>query len=127
MERWRRDLTIHPKFVRDNEVYAAMAGSVPVGLYALVGRGRIVELEHLWVSPGSIGAGVGRALFEHAVGRAADLGAAMVEIEADPNAEGFYRRMGARKIGERVYEMDGERRALPLLAMEVPASAPSGP
>ena len=50
-------------------------------------------------------------------GRALD--AEVLEIEADPNAEGFYRRMGARRVGEIVYELDGRERVLPLLAVEV--------
>jgi len=40
-------------------------------------------------------------------------------IEADPNAEGFYRRMGARRVGEIVYALDGRERVLPLLTVEV--------
>ena len=44
-----------------------------------------------------------------------------MEIEADPNAEGFYRRMGARRVDEIVYEIDGRERVLPLLAMYVQA------
>jgi GNAT superfamily N-acetyltransferase len=127
MERWRADLTVSPGFVRDNETYMAVVGDTPAGFYALVGRGRTLELEHLWVSPDRIGSGVGRALFEHAMRRASELGASTVEIEADPNAEGFYRRMGAWTLGERVYEMDGERRALPLLAVEVPDSGSTSP
>jgi GNAT superfamily N-acetyltransferase len=50
--------------------------------------------------PKRIGRGIGRALFDHAVRRAASLGAGSVRIEADPYAEGFYRRMGARWVGE---------------------------
>jgi hypothetical protein len=42
-----------------------------------------------------------------------------VRIEADPNAEGFYRRMGARRVGEISYELDGRKRVLPLLAMDL--------
>jgi predicted N-acetyltransferase YhbS len=74
----------------------------------------------VWVSPEHIGAGIGRALFDHAVRRAAALGAATLIIEADPNAEGFYRRMGARRVGENVYEIEGHRRELPLLILDVP-------
>jgi GNAT superfamily N-acetyltransferase len=107
MERWRDALTITPEFIRRNEVH--------------VGEGRRIELEHLWVLPERMGAGVGRALFEHAVRTAASLGAGVVGIEADPNAEGFYRRMGARRVGEIVYEIDGRERVLPLLAMYVQA------
>lgn len=61
------------------------------------------------------------ALFEHALRTAASLGAGVVGIEADPNAEGFYRRMGARRVDEIVYEIDGRERVLPLLAMYVQA------
>ena len=89
-----------PEFVRDNEVYAAVSGGEPFGFYALTGTDRERELEHLWVSPAWIGSGAGRLLFERAMDRAASQGAKLVKIEADPNAEGFYLRMGARRVGE---------------------------
>lgn len=120
MERWREGLTITPEFVEENEVYAALVEGEPVGFYALVGQGCRIELEHLWVLPERMGTGVGRALLEHAAGRAADLGAETLGIEADPNAEGFYRRMGARRVGETTYELDGRERILPLLALDIP-------
>ena len=124
MERWRDALTVSPDFVDRNEVWAAVADDGPAGFYALVGRGRVLGLEHLWVSPARMGTGVGRRLFDHAVRRAASLGAEAVEIEADPNAEGFYARMGARRVGEEVYELDGERRVLPLLVVDAPERSP---
>jgi GNAT superfamily N-acetyltransferase len=119
MERWQESLTITSDFIRRNEVYAATLDKKIVGFYALAGRGRRIELEHLWVTPEQIGTGVGRTLFEHAVRRAASLGAEVLRIEADPNAEGFYRRMGARRVGETSYPIDGQRRVLPLLVVEV--------
>ena len=119
IELWQEALTITPEFISDNEVYGAVFEEELGGFYALVERGREVELEHLWVSPEHIGAGIGRALFDHAVRRAAALGATTLSIEADPNAEGFYRRMGARRVGENVYEIEGHRRELPLLFLDV--------
>ena len=62
--------------------------------------------------------GVGRALFDHALDRAAALGAETLGIEADPNAEGFYLRMGATRVGEIAYELDGRERVLPLLTVD---------
>ena len=118
IERWGESLTITPGFVRDSGVYAAVSGGEPFAFYALTGTGRKMELEHLWVSPAWIGSGAGRLLFEHAMGEAASRGAESVEIEADPNAEGFYLRMGARRIGENVYEIEGQRRVLPLMVVE---------
>ena len=119
MERWREGLTIAPGFVEGNEVYAAVAEGEPAGFYALVGEGPRIVLEHLWVLPERMGLGLGRALFGHALERAAALGAETLGIEADPNAEGFYRRMGARRVGEISYELDGRKRVLPLLAMDL--------
>jgi GNAT superfamily N-acetyltransferase len=116
---WSSTLTITPEFVRDNEVYAAFSGGEAVGFYALTGEGHELELDHLWVSPAWIGSGTGRLLFEHAMERAASRGASIVEIEADPNAEGFYLRMGARRVGENVYGIEGIRRTLPRLVVDL--------
>jgi GNAT superfamily N-acetyltransferase len=117
IQHWRESLTITLEFVRNNRVYAAVSGGEPCAFYALTGAGG--ELEHLWVSPGWIGSGVGRLLFEHAMREAARRGASAVTIEADPNAEGFYLRMGARRVGENVYEIEDRKRKLPLLTGEL--------
>jgi GNAT superfamily N-acetyltransferase len=58
------------------------------------------ELEDMWVEPAGMGAGYGRRLFEHAVGVARAAGASALELDADPNAVGFYERMGVARIGE---------------------------
>jgi hypothetical protein len=62
---------------------------------------------------------VGRALFEHSVEQARALGFCSLHIESDPNAEGFYERMGARRVGMNITQLDGEHRELPLLIYEV--------
>jgi GNAT superfamily N-acetyltransferase len=118
IEQWSESLTITPDVVRRNEVYAAVVEGEMVGFYALVGEGREIGLEHLWVLPEFIGTGVGRALFDHAVRRAVSMNAEVLSIESDPNAEGFYRRMGARRVGEISYPIDGQKRTLPLLIVE---------
>ncbi len=123
---WSGLLTITPAFIATSEVYAARdpAGKL-IGWYALVGSGRRLVLDHLWVLPAHIGTGIGRALFTHAVKRAAELGAEEVELEADPHAAGFYERMGARRIGERRVAMDGLERHLPLFVVEVARLGPT--
>jgi hypothetical protein len=42
-----------------------------------------------------------------------------MEIESDPNAEGFYQRLGGRRVGINIAELDGQRRELPVLAYEI--------
>lgn len=90
-----------------------------LGFYTLRVGGANWELEHLWVLPSCLRQGIGRALFAHAVGQAQSQGARRLTIESDPHAEGFYLRMGARRIGTVTRELDGQPRALPLLAHDL--------
>ncbi len=78
-----------------------------------------MSLEHLWILPERIGQGIGRALFQHAVERAAARGATSLTIEADPHAEPFYLHMGATRVGAVTSEVDGQRRELPLLVYDL--------
>lgn len=47
------------------------------------------------------------------------LGFQLLEIEADPNAEPFYQRLGAHRIGTRIREVEQQRRELPILMVEI--------
>jgi GNAT superfamily N-acetyltransferase len=58
------------------------------------------ELTWLFVAPGAMGRGVGRALVRDACALARAAGIGRLRIEADPNAVGFYERMGASRVGE---------------------------
>lgn len=119
IELWKDALTITPEFISNNQVYVALVNGEIAGFSALVVTENKVWLEHLWVLPKHIGAGLGKTLFIHAAGVAATTGAKVIEIESDPNAEGFYNRMGAKRVGEVVSTIDGEKRVLPLLAFDL--------
>ena len=119
MQLWRDTLTVTPEYIAGNEVYVARLEDAIVGFYALMGSGAKLTLDHLWLSPAQIGTGIGRNLFNHAVATARQLGAVELEIEADPNAVGFYERMGATRVGENVYELGGQPRLLPLLVYKL--------
>jgi GNAT superfamily N-acetyltransferase len=74
-----------------------VAGVVVLGSTMLHG---IALLNGLFVDPPFWRQGVGRMLFAAAVARAPALKAGAILIYAEPFAEGFYRRVGAIKIGE---------------------------
>jgi N-acetylglutamate synthase-like GNAT family acetyltransferase len=118
MQRWDADLTITPEFIANNHVYVAEDGDRLSGFYALITKDQTAELEHMWVAPHSIGTGVGKELFLSAMQKAAELRVKSVEISSDPNAEGFYKKMGAYRVGETTSELDGELRVLPRLSIE---------
>lgn len=97
---WRRELTFTPALIERCPVYVAEDGDGIAGVYALVFAAADCELEHFWVAPTRMGEGIGRALFTHAVEHCRAIGARRLWISADPNAEGFYARMRARRVDE---------------------------
>lgn len=123
IEIWRPDLTITPDFVRDNEVFLALVDGAAAGCCALVVTEDLAELEHMWIDPARMGAGLGRTLFEHTTQRARERGLSELELSADPNAEGFYKRMGAVRIGEIPADIEGQKRSLPRMKIDVSVKA----
>ena len=75
------------------------ADGAPVGVAQISLQGGWAELEILFVEPAHMGRGVGRALFEWAAQAARGADATSMNIELDPTAAPFYRRMGARDAG----------------------------
>lgn len=118
IKHWESDLTISADFVRDHHVYVAEADGEIRGFYALCVSDDKAELEHMWVTPASIGTGIGKELFLDAMEKAAALAVHDVEIVADPNAAGFYERMGATQIGEVDSPIDGQSRKIPRLKIQ---------
>jgi GNAT superfamily N-acetyltransferase len=76
----------------------------------------VCELDDLWVAPDAIGSGIGTALFRHAQARARELGAHALRWEAEPNAVGFYERMGAAAVGTATSSWG---RTLPVMRVEL--------
>jgi N-acetylglutamate synthase-like GNAT family acetyltransferase len=110
---WKSDLTVTPDLIRMYPVYCATVGSRIIAFYALSGKGDVREIEHMWVTPRYIGRGVGQQLFAHLLKQLRAMKVARLRIVSDPNAAGFYHRMGARRVGRVASTPPG--RFLPLL------------
>ncbi len=95
MEACRDELTIHPVDLERARIRVAAATTI-VGFHGIEGD----ELEWLFVAPAAEGRGIGAALFTDALGIARAAGLETLRIASDPNAAGFYERMGAQRIGE---------------------------
>jgi GNAT superfamily N-acetyltransferase len=102
---------------RTHEVLVAEASGDVLGWASLMPPvERVAVLDDLWVEPAWIGQGVGSRLFTVARDRASALGAARMEWEAEPNAIGFYERMGGYRIRDGTSEWG---RRLPIMAVTV--------
>jgi GNAT superfamily N-acetyltransferase len=95
MEACRAELTVMPADLERGRVRVACEGEV-IGFHGVIDS----ELEWLFVAPQAIGRRVGAALFTDALEIARAGGLEVLRIAADPNAAGFYERMGARLVGE---------------------------
>ena len=117
MEIWTPQLSFAPEYLESNESWVAMDGDQQIGFYTLQDKNGIAWIENLWILPAYIGKGVGRQLFLHALELARQREYKTLQLEADPNAAGFYEKMGMHKIGDRHSEVDGQPRTLPIMEM----------
>ena len=92
----RAELTLHPDELNTTQIQVAESadGSI-AGMAQVKVIERDAELLKLFVEPDRIRTGAGRLLFDWATNIARHLGAARIVIDADPDAAGFYQRMGA--------------------------------
>jgi len=114
---WTPQLTFTPEYFEENESWVAVDGDRRIGFYTLQDKNGIAWMGDLWILPEYIGKGIGRQLFVHALELVRKHKYKILQLEADPNAQGFYEKMGMRKIGERRSEVDGQPRILPLMEM----------
>ena len=119
MDIWKTQLTFPPEYFEGNESWTAEINGAPIAFYTLLEKGGSAWLENLFVDPTLIGAGIGRSLFLHAVELARQRGFKTLQLEADPNAVGFYEKMGMYKIGERHTEVEDQPRILPVLELSL--------
>jgi ribosomal protein S18 acetylase RimI-like enzyme len=119
LEIWKPQLTFDAGFFVRNESWVAEVEEKPVAFHTLIEKGGNAWIENLWVLPMWMGKGVGKQMFLHAVARSREAGYVSLQLEADPNAVGFYEKMGMRKIGERRSDVEGELRVLPVMEMRL--------
>ena len=120
MELWRHDLIVTTQYIRTEAVQVAEFASEVVGFVGLSAGDEGRHIEHLWLKPEYIGRGFGRKLFEEAAHVARTEGVIKLFIKSDPNAEAFYLKMGATRIGQEIYQLPGAvHREVPLLVYQV--------
>lgn len=114
---WADGMDFSAEGLASRERYAAEVDGRVVGWSAIIPKDDVCWLDDLWIEPEWIGRGIGTELFRHAMARGRELRAARIELEAEPNAIGFYEKMGARFV--RDSEPSEWGRILPIMALEI--------
>jgi GNAT superfamily N-acetyltransferase len=104
IEACRAELSYREEQLRSKHMrfFVLESAGIVIGFYALaLQSGQAMELEALFVEPRFIGKGFGRVLIEDAKSVASTLGATLLIIQGDPNAERFYLAAGGVLSGTR--------------------------
>jgi GNAT superfamily N-acetyltransferase len=113
VRRWAEGLG----FDNDRERWVAELDGQIVGWAALVPPvDGVAVLDDLWIDPPWFGRGLGKRLFAYAADRARELGAQRLEWGAEPNAVGFYEKLGGQKLRDHVTEWG---RVAPWMGLEL--------
>jgi N-acetylglutamate synthase-like GNAT family acetyltransferase len=116
LEQWRSNLKFEEEYIARNTVKLILKDKEVIGFFAIV-KGDNDELDHLWLLPKAIGKGYGNLVFEQILSECHTLKISSFYIISDPDAEGFYLKKGALKVGE-VYS-EPQKRMLPKLKFTV--------
>jgi len=116
---WRKDLRIEKDYIEKHIVQTILLDNELVGFFAIKTAERL--LDHFWLLPVAIGKGIGKAAFEKIKQLCSRNRIEDFTIISDPDAEGFYLKQGAVKIGE--IESIPQKRMLPKLRYSIQESA----
>lgn len=122
IELWTDELTISAQYIKNHFVFKAIDESQHsiVGFCAIEHhrQEKKLEIAHAWVLPSYIGKNIGSQLINYALKKLESLPFNRITVVADPNARGFYEKLGFRFIRE--IESIPKGRLLPVLEIEAP-------
>ncbi len=95
----RAELTVTARDFEGSQIQVAVQDGRIIAMVQLARHGRIADIDKLFVDPAALRSGAGRALFTWCAETARAAGAVALTVVADPDAAGFYRRMGMQDDG----------------------------
>lgn len=104
---WKTDLEVTPNYILKNTVVKVFDGEKFIGFFALKTEEENTELDHLWLTPGNTRQNYGRMMFEYIRLYLSSIEVEKMTLLAEPNAKGFYDKMGGEVIGEFESKLSG--------------------
>ena len=115
IQRWKNDLSIKESDLIDLVILVVTINDELKGFCAIREGDSYYEVEHLWLLPETIGKGLGKALLLTSLERVVSQNLPIL-VEADPNAEAFYKKQGFVTYDKK--ESFPKGRYLPLMKLE---------
>ena len=118
IEAWRDELSISESYIVENIVYKLTENNTIMGYYSYYELNKSeVMLENLFVEPQYIGKGIGKRLMSDFLNRVINSNYQKVLLDADPNAENFYAKLGFKVIGKRKTSI--KNRFMPIMEKQI--------
>lgn len=118
MARFREMYRVDKAFIALNPTFVLEDKKQIVGFYSILKDSRHASLEYFYIDPPCFGKGFGRILWQHLIKGCRESGIDEIELVTSPQAEAFYLRMGALRIGDAESLING--RKIPVLRYSVP-------
>lgn len=118
IQKWEVNLTISPDYIKEHDVFKLVKDKVIIGYYSyLFEDEKNVKMDNLFILPEYIGKGFGKYLFLDFLNRMKEAEIQTIQLDSEPNAEGFYLKMGFVKIG--AFETSIKDRFMPIMKMKL--------
>ncbi|MFK7813109.1 MAG: GNAT family N-acetyltransferase [Maribacter sp.] len=118
IEEWRAELIITEKYIKQNHIYKLEIDTLAIGFYAYRSENETdIKLDYLFVEPKYIRKGYGQLLMSDFIKRIENSEFERVILDADPNAEEFYNKLGFRVIGK--LKSTIKNRFLPIMELKI--------
>jgi GNAT superfamily N-acetyltransferase len=118
LKEWEDLLTITEDYIENNEVHKLVENGQFIGYYSYFSTDQnTVVLDNMFILPEFIGKGFGKVLMNHFLANIAQRGFNKITLEAEPNAENFYKTFGFETIGHLESSIKG--RYLPIMELPI--------
>jgi ribosomal protein S18 acetylase RimI-like enzyme len=109
---WQDQLHISAESITSEPTFVAEESGHLAGVVQLKRAPVSWHIECLWVQPAAANRGIGSSLVRHAAAYAREHGQYELHIDADPHAESFYLKLGARRVGKVSAPIEGQPRRI---------------
>lgn len=118
LKEWEHLLTITKDYIEINEVYKLVQNDQIIGYYSYFFTDQnSIKLDNIFILPDFIGKGFGKILMNDFLKNIKQLSINKVTLDAEPNAEKFYKTFGFETIGQ--LESSIKDRYLPIMELQI--------
>lgn len=116
LKEWEHLLSISKDYIEKNKVYKLVENENIIGYYSYFSIDeKTIKLDNLFILPEFIGKGFGKILMNDFLEKANRLGIKKITLDAEPNAENFYKNFGFETVGQ--LESSIKDRYLPIMEL----------